>query len=170
MKTLSLGLVLVGSLLATEAFAKVGLVNVQKVLVTVGEGVKVRKKLETAFNEKKELLKGDEDKVKKMQEDFGKQGLVLNDAAKAKKEKEIQQLIMDLQNKTMEYQKEIHELEKKYKEPILDKVQGIVEDISKDNNVEVTYESSTSPIIYAKDKVDLTDDVIKAYDKKYPAK
>ena len=31
----------------------------------------------------------------------------------------------------------------------------------------ITFEISTSPVVYAEDKVDLTDKVVKAYDKKY---
>ena len=102
-----------------------------------------------------------------MQEDFQKQGVVMNDKAKAKKEQEIQEKIILLQQKSMSYQKEIQEMENKMKKPILDRVKSIIDDVSKSASVDMTYESSTAPIVYAKDEKDLTDDVIKAYDKKF---
>ena len=145
----------------------IGRVDVQKVLLTTKEGQKVRDQLKKTFEEKQKILKGDEDKIKKMQEDYKKQSLVMNDSAKQKKEEEINKEIMKIQEKSMGFQKEIQEEENKFKKPILDKVRGIVEEVSKSAGVDVTFEASTAPIIYAKDDKDLTDDVIKLYDKKY---
>ena len=70
----------------------------------------------------------------------------------------------------MEYQKEITEMENKAKGPILEKVKGIVDEVSKKADVDVTFEASTAPVIYAKEEKDLTQEVIDAYNKKYPKK
>jgi len=43
----------------------------------------------------------------------------------------------------------------------------VIDEVSKSASVDMTYESSTAPIVYAKDEKDLTDDVVKAYDKKF---
>ena len=145
----------------------IGRVDVQKVLLTTKEGQKVRDQLKKVFDEKQKILKEDEDKIKKMQEDYKKQSLVMNDSAKQKKEEDINKEIMKIQEKSSGFQKEIQEQENKFKKPILDKVRTIVEDVSKTAGVDVTFESSTAPIIYAKDDRDLTDEVVKQYDKKY---
>jgi outer membrane protein len=70
----------------------------------------------------------------------------------------------------MEYQKEISELEATMKKPILDKVKDVVEAVSEEAKVDFTVEVSTSPVVYAKTKKDLTDLVIAAYDKKHGKK
>lgn len=160
------------TLFSFSAFSDVtiGLIDIQKVISTIKEGQGVQKKLEKAFNDKKAVLQKDEEKIKKAQEDFKKQSMVLADNARANKEREMQEMYMSLQNKTMQYQKEIQEMEQTLKKPILDRLRPIIEEASKTANVDLTFELSAAPIIYAKTKKDISDDVIKAYDKKHPGK
>jgi len=77
---------------------------------------------------------------------------------------------MGLQNKTMEFQKEIQKMEQEMKKPILEKLRPIIDEVSKSNKVAMTFELSAAPIVYAEAKKDITEEVIKAYDKKYPGK
>lgn len=145
----------------------VGKVDVQKILISVKQGKSVREKLKKEFDKKQKTLKKEEGRIRKMQEDFKKQSLVMNDQAKIKKQQSIQAEIIKLQKTSMGYQKEIQALEAKLKGPILKNVRGIIQDISKGAGVDMTFEVSAAPIVYAKDQVDLTDKVIKAYDKKF---
>lgn len=166
---------MIGLMLLTFSFSSfsatlVGLVDIQKIITTIKEGKNVQKSLEKSFNDKKALLKKDEDKIKKAQENYKKQSMVLAEAARMNKEREIQEMMMKLQNKTMEYQREIQKMEQDMKKPILEKLRPIIDEVSKNNKVAMTFELSAAPIVYAESKVDLTDDVIKAYDKKHPGK
>lgn len=145
----------------------VGKVDVQKILITVKQGKGVRAKLKKEFDKKQKTLKKEEGRIRKMQEDFKKQSLVMNDQAKIKKQQTIQAEILKLQKTSMGYQKEIQALEAKLKGPILKNVRGIIQTISKGAGVDMTFEVSAAPIVYAKNQVDLTDKVIKAYDKKF---
>ena len=146
---------------------KVGVVNIQKIITSVKLGKNVMKTLEKSFKSKKATLKKEEDAIKKMQKDFQKQDLVLSDKAKAKKENAIRQKIAGIQQSTMKFQKEIQKQELELKKPILEKLKGVIDTVSKDEEVDITFEVSQSPVVYAKNKVDLTDKVIKAFDKKF---
>ncbi|MGZ3788886.1 MAG: OmpH family outer membrane protein [Bacteriovorax sp.] len=162
---------IVASLLITSsAFAKVlvGKVDVQKVLVTVNQGQAVRDQLKKSFDEKQKVLKDEEDKIRKLQDDYQKKASVLNDKEKGKKERDIQDKIVAIQQKTAGFQKEIQDMEQKLKTPILEKVKAIVDDVAKSADVDLVYEAATAPILYAKEEKDLTDDVIKMYNKKFP--
>lgn len=165
-------LVIIALLTTSSVMAEVtiGLINLQKVLNTIKEGKDVNDKLKKSFDDKKLTLTKEEDKIKKAQEEYMKQAALLSAEAKRKKEAELQQTIIALQKKTMEYQKEISELEATMKKPILDKVKEIVEAVSEESKVDFTVEVSTSPVVYAKTKKDLTDLVITAYDKKHGKK
>jgi outer membrane protein len=155
--------------MTSSAFAiTVGKVDVQKVLITVNQGVAVRDQLKKSFDDKQSILKKEEDAIKKLQEDYSKKATVINDKEKAKKEREIQEKIMAIQQKTSTYQKEIQDLEQKLKTPILERVKNIVDEVSKSSDVEFVYEAATAPILYAKSEKDLTDEVVKAYNKKFP--
>lgn len=146
----------------------VGKVDVQKVLVTVNQGTAVRDQLKRSFDDKQKQLKDDEDKIRKMQDDYQKKASVLNDKEKSKKEKEIQDRIIAIQQKTQNFQKEIQDMEQKLKTPILENVKKIVDEVAKESNVDLVYEAATAPILYAKEEKDLTDEVVKMYNKKFP--
>ena len=162
-----LGLCLMMFLFSNAFAVTLGKVDIQKILVTVKEAKRVGDKVKAEFEKKQKELQGIEEQIKKDQEAFQKQVHVLNDKAKAKKQQEIQEKVMNLQQKAMAYQKEIQDLENSFKNPILNKINDIVSEVSKKEGVDFTYEISTSAILYAKDQKDLTDAVIKEYDKKH---
>lgn len=153
---------------AAMSAVSVGKVDVQKVLITVNQGVAVRDQLKKSFDDKQSILKKEEEVIKKLQDDYGKKASVINDKEKAKKEREIQEKIMAIQQKTTTYQKEIQDMEQKLKTPILERVKSIVDDVSKAADVDLVYEAATAPILFAKTEKDLTDEVVKAYNKKFP--
>jgi outer membrane protein len=166
-----IGFLIAACLVQAPAFAMVvGKVDVQKILVSIKEGVKVRDELKGTFEKRQKELQKEEEGIRKQQEDLQKQASVLSEAARGKKEKDIQDMIVTLQNKSTGYQKELQEMENKKKKPILDKIKGIIDEVSKKSDVDVTFEASTAPVIYAKQEKDLTDEVIANYDKKYPGK
>ena len=145
----------------------VGKVDVQKVILTVDAGKKIKTKLKKTFDEKQKILKKEEDKIRKMQADFKKQSLVMNEKAKQKKQMEVQESIIKLQQKTAGFQKEIQALEQKFKKPLFEKIKDVISSVSKKAGVDITIESATAPIIYAKSEKDLTADVIAAFNKKH---
>ena len=145
----------------------VGRVNIQKVLLEVNESKRISKRLKATFNKKKGEIQKEEKKIIKMQEDFKKQTLVMNDKAKQKRGREIERMIMELQQKTVKFQREIEEMENKYKVPILEKIRKVVDDVSKKAGVDFTYEASSASIVYSKTSKDLTGQVIKEYNKKH---
>ncbi len=153
--------------LNSSAETLIGLVDIQKIITTIKAGKEVQKQLEKSFNEKKAILKKEDDKIKKAQEDYKKQSLVLAEAARLNKEREIQEMALALQNKQMEFQKDIQKMEQDKKKPILDNLRPIIDEVSREKKVAMTFELSAAPIVYAEAKIELTDDVIKAYDKKY---
>lgn len=168
MKAWMFALITLSLLASGPSFAlTVGKVDIQKILVSVNQGKAVRAKLKKEFEKKQKTIKAEENKIRKSQASFKKQSLVMNDKAKVKKERAIQQKIIALQQKTMQFQKEIQGMEAKLKKPIIDKVRKIIDSVSKKAGVEFTYEISAAPIVYAKSTKDLTDAVVKAYNKKH---
>ncbi len=157
--------------LATPSFAFVaGKVNFQQILLSIKEGQKVRKQLEVDFNKKQATIKKERAVIEKAQQDFEKQSLVMNAKAKAKKERELQEMMMKFQQKAIGLQREMQAQEKKATRPLIDKIAVVVQEVSKGEKIDMTYEVSSGSIVYASKEIDLTDKVIKAYDKKHPAK
>lgn len=162
--------ILLSLALNAHATVTVGLVDVQKVLTSIKEGQSVMKTLEKSFNDKKATLKKDEEKIKKAGEDLKKQSAVLSEQARLTKEREIQEQILKVQGKASEFQRDMQKMENDLKRPIIDKLRPIIIEVSKAAGVQMTFEAGNAPIIYAESEKNLTDDVVKAYDKKHAVK
>ncbi|MCB9091271.1 MAG: OmpH family outer membrane protein [Halobacteriovoraceae bacterium] len=148
-----------------KAEVSIGVVNIQDVLDNIKEGKRVTATLKKSYEEKKKKIKSKEDALKKKQQDLSKQASFLSAEARAKKQGELQQEILKLQQLTVEYQREIQQQEATLKKPILEKIKKIVDEVSKAENVDMTVEMSSSPVVYAKSKKDITKQVISKYDK-----
>ena len=153
--------------LSAFSVVKVGLVNIQKIMGTIGEGKSVNTTLEKSFKAKQKELKSEEQAIMKLQEKFKKQDAVLTDSAKVKKSTEIAQKMEAARRKAQQFEQEIRKQEAELKKPLLEKLKPVIDEISKTEKVDLTFEITSSPVVYAANKVDLTDKVIKAYDKKY---
>ena len=151
------------SAMATE-FAQVDL---EKVKNTIKQGQSVKAEIEKEVKKKEDDLKGEEKKIMKMREDFEKQSAVMADKAKQAQEEKIQKAIMAAQQKYMQYQSDLQKLQESKEGPILERLKGVVEAVGKDAKVDIIFETQSTAILYARDIKDLTDEVIKAYDKKY---
>ena len=146
----------------------VGTVDLQKVLFSIKEGQEIRKKLETSFNQKKADLKKQEEKLKRSKEKFDKRAQVISEKARLKEQEGLQKMLLALETKRQKYQKEIRDMEAQLTEPVVKKIYATVEKVAKNAKVDLAFEVSTSPVIYATNKRDLTDKVIKQHNQKYP--
>lgn len=162
-------IILALSFLAVSAHAEVivGQVNMQKIVTSINQGKKVRSVIKKKFDTMQAEIKGEEKKIKSLQQKFQKQSAVMSAQAKQTKGQAIQKKIMELQQKTMTYQKQIQQMEQQKMAPVLKNLKGIIDTVSKSAKVDLTVEGGSSPIIYAKKTVDLSDKVISAYNKKF---
>jgi outer membrane protein len=169
MRSLLLVLTIFSFVFSSGAFAKfvVGKVDIQRILLSVSEGKRVRDQLKKKFEEKQKVLKKEEKSIRTEQESFEKRKNLLSDKKKNEGGQKLQEKILKLQQKSVKYQKEMQGMENKLKKPILEKLKLVIDQVSKKSGVDITFEVSTAPVVYAKESKDLTNDVIKAYDKKH---
>ncbi len=160
-----LALLLIMGLPSTFAM-KIGTVDVQKVLLSINEGKRVRKQLKKMFDQRQAKIKKEEKAIRKMQKNFEKQSAVMNDKAKFKKEREIQGRVLNLQQSVVKHQQEIRDEENRRKKPIMANVKSIIDKIGKNGKYDLVFEVATAPV-YIKSASDVTNKVVKAYNKKF---
>ena len=149
----------------TQAATKYAVIDMQSVIVNVEEGKVARSNLEKEIKTKEKELMKEKESLDKLNEDWKSQAAVLSDAARMKKQQEFQEKFMALRNSEMEFQQEIKRKEQKATQSIAVKVAKIVEELAKQKQFEVVFESNTAGILYVKDPVDITKEVITAYEK-----
>lgn len=157
------GLVLISSL-AFSADFKLGVVNMQKAIQSTSAGKKAKSELESDFEKKKKDLQKKEADLKKMQEDLEKKKSVLSEEVLMKKQEEFREEMMKFQQVVGKNQAEIQKKEQELTQPILDKMKKTIEKISKEKGYSAVLENSAM-VLYVDTAHDLTEEVIKAFEK-----
>lgn len=155
---------------ATAAFAvtgkgRYGVVDMQSVILAVDEGKEARGSLEKEIRAKEEEFGKKKTELDKMNEEWKTQSAVLSEAAKTQKQQEFQEKLMGLRNAEQEFQGDIKKKEQKATQKIAMKVAGMVERMAREKGLEIVFESNSSGLLYLDTPVDLTKDVIAAYNR-----
>lgn len=154
-------------LFTCQSFAevKMGYIDMQKAIQSTSTGKAAKKKLEKDFNKKKKELEKMEADLKKMTQDLEKKAAVLSDDVKAKKQSELQREMMKYQKIVGQSQLEIQKKERELTTPIITKLRETIQKIAKKDGYTMILEKSEQSVLWAKKEADLTDKVIKAYEK-----
>ncbi len=150
---------------ARAADTKIGYVDMQKAIQETTTGKKAKKDLEKEFNAKKADLQKKEADLKKMNEDLEKKASALSDDARQKKQAELQQEMMKFQREVGESQVKIQKKEQDLTKPILDKLQGAIEKVAKAEGYTMVLEKTEQSVLWAQKDNDLTDSIVKEYEK-----
>ena len=149
-----------------HADTKIGYVDMQKAIQDTSTGKKAKKELEEEFNKKKKELEKEESDIKKAGEDFEKRSMAMNEDARTKKQAELQGKMRKYQETAGKAQMEIQKKEHDLTQPIVTKLRALLESIAKKEDYSFVLEKTESSVMFAKKDLDLTDRLVREYDKK----
>ncbi len=152
--------------IAAKGDFKVAVFNMQEAIQTVKEGKRARDTLKKDWEKQQKKLKGKETVIQKAMEAFKKQSLVMDDAARRKKEMEIRTQMAQLQQEGIKAQREFQKRDQDLSKPILTKLRGIVAEVSKKKGYAMVLDSNENSVLYFRKDLEITADVIKLYDKR----
>lgn len=141
-----------------------GIVDIQKVILSVEEGKTARAKLEKEIKAKEKEFLSQKKDLDKMNADWKAQSALMTEDARRQKQVEFQEKFMSLRNEEMKFQQELKKKEAEVTQMIAIKVAKMVNEMAKTKAIDVVFEANSSGLIYVKNPVDLTSDVIKVYD------
>ena len=150
---------------AAEGAEKVAVVDVQKAMQQIEAGKKARATLEKEVNAKKAEFQKEQAAIAKMNEDFQKQSLVMNEEARAKKQSELQSRMMKFQQSAQQSQDELQSKERSLTQPIISRLRSIIAEVAKKKNYSIVLERNENFVLYSEEKDDLTAEVIAIFDK-----
>lgn len=157
-----LGLFLSANLSAADSI-KIGYVNAVKVIEQAPQGEAALKKLEAEFGPRDKKLVSMQKNIKQREDELEKNALIMKDAERREKEREILVLKRDLRRATQEF-REDYNLRRNEELATLQKIvkKAIVE-IAKQEKYDLVVHEGT---IYASSTIDITDKVLKRLSKK----
>ena len=148
---------------AVPEIGKVAVVDMQRILNETAAGKQARQDLETSSTAKQKKL---DKRRQKLEEDQGKLANLQSDALLEAQDK-LQRDYMELQSMYMTLQQELAEQEARTLEKMYTNCQELAKELAKDFSLDLVLIRDQSTVLYVANGVDLTEEVIKRYDKKY---
>lgn len=142
---------------------KIGYVDLQKVLNLSAAGKAAKDQLSEKVKKYQDEINKKQDELKKLKDVLEKQGSLLSEKAKSDKEKDYQQGLKEFQRMTKDAQDDLQAKDEELTRRILGDIEKVVQDYGKQTNYTIIFIKNES-MIYADEKSDLTDAILKKFD------
>jgi outer membrane protein len=150
---------------ANDALASsIGYVDMQKAIQATQSGKKAKDSLDSEFQKRKAKLDKKKSDIEAMGKDLEKKKNLMSEEALQKKQLEIQEEMMKFQKEVAENQLEIQKKEEELVKPIVEKMRSVIEKVAKEKGLTMVLENK-GQVIFASKESDITDDVVKAFEK-----
>jgi outer membrane protein len=148
---------------------KYAYINVQVVAANSAEGKAATEKVK-AFQEQKVKELNEKNKVlQSAQQKLEQGGSVMNDQARAQLQTEIERQQRDVQRFTEDAQQEVQTFTQQLQADFERKLNPIIDKVAKEKQVHFVFSAAESGLVWADPGMDLTAEVIKAFDAGAPA-
>ena len=142
---------------------KIAYVDLQEALNMSDAGKEAKENFTQSVEKTREVIDNKQKELKQLKESIEKQILLLSDEAKKEKQREYEKNVRDYQRFIKDSQDELKRQEKEMSQQVISELRKIVDMIGKKGNYTLIFERSTSGILYANDALDITQEVINAY-------
>ena len=154
-------LVLVGF----SAKANIGFVDVNKVIQTSSEGKKAKESIDADYTKKKAQLDKKKAEIDKLAQDLQARRKFMQEDTYKAKNFEIQEMMGNFQKTVMESEAELREKQNSVVQPMLERLTKVTDRIAGEKKLDLVLDTKTPGVIFAKKELDITDEVIKAFEK-----
>ncbi len=139
---------------------KIGVINVQKIIITCEAGKAAKERFDVKMKELQGSFKKEEEDLKLMQDEIKKKSSAWSEEKKAEKVREYQKNGRELQAKTEDARFEMKQLQDKELEPILKALEKVVEKYGKEKGYTVIMDSKNG-VIYFDDAIEVSEAIVK---------
>jgi outer membrane protein len=152
-----------------RAELKLGYVDFQRAIKEVEEGKATGALLKKDADEKQKQLNARMEELKRLQEDLQKQAQILTPEARAAKVAEVERKTMETQEIYMKLQQELSTKEREAMRPLADKMTAVAREIAEAEGFTMIFDRESAGLVYAPSALDLTNELIRKFNAKYPA-
>ncbi len=154
------------------AAGKVGVINIQAAIASTAEGKQAAAELQSQFTPRMNDLQNTQKQIEDLRNRLQAGQSTLSDEEKARLTREGDQLTRSYQRKQQELQDDTNDAQQEVVNRIGRKLVDILNKYSKENGYAVVLDDSSqqTPVIYASNQIDVTQDIIRLYDQSYPVK
>jgi outer membrane protein len=148
------------------AATRVGVVDLQKILLETDAGKKAREALTKYTKDRQSVMEFEAKDLKRMEDDLIKQASVLTPAARKDREDHLRRRIMEFQQKEQDMNREIQEKQKEILDTFRDKVEKAVGRVAQQLGLQLVMERGKGgPTVYNEAGLDISARVIEEFNK-----
>ncbi len=157
---------------SAPASSKVGVVNIQAAIASTAEGKQAAAELQSLFAPRSTELQNMQKQIEDLRARLQTGQSTLSDEEKARLAREGDQLTRAFQRKQQEFQDDSNDAQQEVVNRIGRKIVDVLNKYSKENAYSVVLDTSSqqTPVLYAANQIDITQDIIRLYDQSYPVK
>jgi len=157
---------------STAAAMKVGVINIQAAIAGTAEGKQAAAELQSQFSPRTAELQNLQKQIQDLGARVQNGQTTLSDEEKARLQHQYEQQSRLFQRKQQEFQDDSNDAQQEVVNRIGRKMIDVIDKYSKENNYSVILDESSqqTPVIYAANQIDVTQDIIRIYDQSYPVK
>lgn len=162
-----------GSSAATAAASgKVGVIDVQVAITSTAEGKQAAAELQSQFAPRQTELSNMQKQMEDIQTRLRTGQTTLSDDEKGRLQREGEQLQRTFQRRSQDAQDDFNEAQREIVDRIGRRMIDVLSKYARENAFSVILDRSgqSSPVIFAANSVDVTQDIIRLFDQSYPAK
>lgn len=149
---------------------KIGYVDLQRALSEVSEGQAAKYKLKTEIDKKKAEFEAEQKKLREDGMILDRQASAMSEEVRIEKMKQLQGRVMQMTEKGQKLQVEFVEKERVELRRIFDRMDPIVAAIAKREQLAMVFEKTDSGLVFAEANLDLTNELVRTYNEKFPVK
>ncbi|MGB9069665.1 MAG: OmpH family outer membrane protein [Candidatus Acidiferrales bacterium] len=157
---------------APAAAGKVGVINIQAAIASTAEGKQAAAELQSQFTPRMNELQNVQKQIEDVRNRLQSGQSTLSDEEKARLQREGDTLTRTYQRKQQELQDDTNDAQQEVVNRIGRKLVDILNKYSKENGYAIVLDDSSqqTPVIYAANQIDVTQDIIRLFDQSYPVK
>ena len=150
--------------------ARIGFIDVQRVLARSASGVAARDQLEREKAGMQREMDGKRKELEALRDELEKKGPLMAADARREKQDQFERRRRDAARLADDFQKELEKKEAQLLQRVLQDLTGVIDKVGKDRGYYLILEKRGASVLYASSDADLTDEVIRAYDQQAAAK
>ncbi len=151
---------------------KIAILNVRQAIVATAEGKQASAELQSQFAPRQNELESLNKQINDLRQQIAANANTWSDEQKARAQAQGQRLAQQLDRKQNEMQEDVNAAQSDVVDRIGRKMMDVLDRYARENGYVAVFDSSAqnSPIVYAANTIDVTQEIIRLYDQAYPVK
>lgn len=146
--------------IAAAQAAKIGFVNTERILRDSKFAVESQKRLERDFARRQKELEDLAARVKAEASKLDKDAITLQEAEKARRQRELADMDRDFQRKRREFEEDLAQRKNQLVGELVERANRVIRQIAERDNYDIIFQEA----VYANKRIDITDAVLGALD------